>query len=611
MSRFLVVDDEPADLALLEGIIRKMGHDVLTASNASDALQIVRDQAPDVVILDILLPDENGLEVFSQMRSLRPRMPIVFVTASSSSNVAIEAMQRGALDYLTKPVHVPKARQAIERALEVVRMSNEPVRLDPPPVAVMEGDAIIGRSAAMQEVYKSIGLVASQDVNVLIRGESGTGKELVARAIYQFSKRSEAPFLAVNCAAIPEPLLESELFGHEKGAFTGADRRRVGKFEQCNKGTLFLDEIGDMPLVLQGKILRVLQDGTFQRVGGNQTIQTDVRVIAATHRDLESMVELGQFREDLLYRLNGFTITLPPLRERGEDLELLIEYFRRQANKDLGKQVQGLSPEAMEILRSYRWPGNVRELQNVIRQAVLKTNGPVIIPEFLPNHIVRRVRRENEDPRQSTDGHAAADSLEQLIESKLRSGSEQVYDEVISVVEEQLVEHVLAYTGGDKLTAIRKLGVNPMAFRSMAALKLFDLGTVPVAQVPATNKSGNSSGEDDGFPSAEKGDAPTPAGATPTERPSQSPAVQSTCDPCAIVDGERSDGERDESERGGTSSAEPPPLIRPGMTMEEIEKEAIRRALLQTQGKRTAAAQLLGISVRTLQRKLKEYDLNL
>ncbi|RMF38766.1 MAG: sigma-54-dependent Fis family transcriptional regulator, partial [Planctomycetota bacterium] len=307
MTKFLVVDDEPADLSLLQGIIERMGHEAIPATTAKQALEVVRNADPDAVILDILLPDENGLEVYNQMRSLRPKMPIIFVTASGSSNTAIEAMQLGALDYLTKPLQVSQVKHAIERAVQVVHMTKEPVAIDPPVTAHVDGDVIIGRSPAMQEVYKAIGLVASQDVTVLIRGESGTGKELVARAIYQFSKRSEGPFLAVNCAAIPEPLLESELFGHEKGAFTGADRRRIGKFEQCNRGSLFMDEIGDMPLLLQSKILRVLQDGSFQRVGGNQTIKTDVRVIAATHRDLETMVQRGEFREDLLYRLNGFT----------------------------------------------------------------------------------------------------------------------------------------------------------------------------------------------------------------------------------------------------------------------------------------------------------------
>lgn len=544
MPRFLVVDDEPADLALLQNLLEKQGYEVLTAKTAGEGLDLVRREQPDIAILDILLPDENGLEVYSQMRALDGKLPIIFATASGSSNTAIEAMQLGALDYLTKPLNVAEVKRVIERALEVRRMTSDPVTMDPPTAGPSDGDVIIGRSLAMQEVYKSIGLVASQNVTVLIRGESGTGKELVARAIYQFSKRADGPFLAVNCAAIPEPLLESELFGHEKGAFTGADKRRIGKFEQCNGGTLFLDEIGDMPLLLQSKILRVLQDQTFERVGGNQTISTDVRVVTATHRDLEEMVETGGFREDLLYRLNGYTISLPPLRERAQDIDLLVDHFRRHTSRELGKTVQGVAPAAMAILRKYRWPGNVRELQNVVRQAVLKTNGPVLLPDFLPEHIRRRVDESAEDTQQ----REGENSLERLIDERLRSGSHQVYDEVVYEVEQQLIHRALHFAGGDKLEAIKLLGINPTTFRSPAALELLEL---------------------DGKESAEKPAAP-----------------QTAPDP-------RADD-----------------LIRPGMTMEEIEREAIVRALTQTNGRRTDAAQILGLSVRTLQRKIKEFDLN-
>ena len=250
------------------------------------------------------------------------------------------------------------------------------------------GDAMIGRCGAMQVVYKAIGRVAAQNVTVLIRGESGTGKELVARALYQHSKRSKGPFLAVNCAAIPETLLESELFGHEKGAFTGADRKRIGKFEQCNGGTLFLDEIGDMSPPLQSKLLRILQEQRFERIGGNETIETDVRVIAATNRNMERMVQESQFRGDLYYRLNGYTISLPPLRDRGDDLLLLIDHFLAAASRDLDREVRGVAPEAMAVLRRYSWPGNVRELQSVIRQAVLDTTGPVLFPDALPQVVL-------------------------------------------------------------------------------------------------------------------------------------------------------------------------------------------------------------------------------
>ena len=255
----------------------------------------------------------------------------------------------------------------------------------------------------MQEVYKAIGRVAPQDVTVLILGESGTGKELVARAIYHYSKRAPGPFLAINCAAIPENLLESELFGHEKGAFTGADRKRIGKFEQASGGTLFLDEIGDMTPLTQTKILRVLQGQEFERVGGNEPIRADVRVVAATNRDLEKMVAEGTFRGDLYYRLNVYTIRLPPLRERGDDLPLLAEHFVRRFGRELGKDVRGVSPEAMELLRRYPWPGNVRELQSVVKQALLGTTGPVVLPEFLPA-AVRRGESGGRGSRRSTSG---------------------------------------------------------------------------------------------------------------------------------------------------------------------------------------------------------------
>jgi len=294
-------------------------------------------------------------------------------------------MRHGAYDYLLKPIDLQKLDRVISEALKVARLMREPaVVAEMPPAEVLAGEVIIGSCPGMQEAYKAIGRVADQTFPVLITGESGTGKELVARAIYQHGPRAKAPFLALNCAAIPENLLESELFGHEKGAFTGAERRRIGKFEQCSGGTLFLDEIGDMPPATQAKMLRVLQEQTFERVGGNETIRTDVRLIAATHRDLRVWSEEGKFRPDLYYRLGVFTIHLPPLRERGDDLPLLIRHFLRHYSRELGRDVREAAPEALERLRAHSWPGNIRELQSALKQALLRAGGNVLLPAFLP-----------------------------------------------------------------------------------------------------------------------------------------------------------------------------------------------------------------------------------
>jgi two-component system nitrogen regulation response regulator GlnG len=319
----------------------------------------------------------------------------------------------------------------------------------------------------MQQVYKSIGRVAPQDVTVLILGESGTGKELVARAIYHYSSRSQGPFLAINCAAIPETLLESELFGHEKGAFTGADRRRIGKFEQCRGGTLFLDEIGDMTALTQTKILRVLQGQEFERLGGNELIRTDVRVVTATNRNLEQMVAEGTFRGDLYYRLNVYTITLPPLRERGDDLNLLAEHFVRSFSRDLNKDVHGISPDAMDVLKSYSWPGNVRELQSVIKQSLLHATGPVLLPAFLPSGL-------SGSPPQSSGGAAIGnEDLTQYIRDQLRMGTSSLYSDVQALIDRRLLTEVLTYSAGNLSRAAKYLGISRATLRSrLAALGL-------------------------------------------------------------------------------------------------------------------------------------------
>src|SRR5438309_8923353 len=385
MAHLLLIDDDPAMVPeQVRHAFPAPAHRVEVAGTGAEGLQRIGAQPPDVILLDLRLPDQSGLDVYQQIRQIDARIPVIFVTMSKTADAAIEAMRHGAYDYLFKPLDPHQLRRVVGEALEVARRMREPaVVAEAAPDPDVEG-AIVGGCPAMREVYKAIGRVAGQDVPVLITGESGTGKELVARAVYQHGPRAKAPFLALNCAAIPENLLESELFGHEKGAFTGADRKRVGKFEQCNGGTIFLDEVGDMPLALQAKMLRLLQEQAFERVGGNETVRTDVRLIAATHHDLKADAAEGKFRPDLYYRLSVFAIHLPPLRERGDDLPLLARHYLRRFSRELQREVLEIAPEALERLCSYPWPGNIRELQSVLKQALLKASGPLLLPAFLP-----------------------------------------------------------------------------------------------------------------------------------------------------------------------------------------------------------------------------------
>jgi two-component system nitrogen regulation response regulator GlnG len=421
-----------------------------------------------------MLPETSGLDVFERIRKVDAKLPVIFVTSLSSSDTAIKAMTLGAFDYLLKPLDLARIRDLVRQAIEIRRLMSIPVELPGSSQSQQNGgangnrsDTLVGNSHQMQEVYKAIGRVAPQDVTVLIRGESGTGKELVARALYQHSLRVKGQFLAVNCAAIPDALLESELFGHEKGAFTGADQRRIGKFEQCSGGTLFLDEIGDMSPLVQSKVLRVLQSQQFERVGGNQTISTDVRVIAATNRDLEKMVEEGDFRSDLYYRLSGFTIQLAPLRDRPEDLPALLENYLAVFSKELSKEVHGFSPEALEVFLDYPWPGNVRELQNVLKQTLLRSAGHVIIPDFIPD----RVRTPQESASDLADGGAT--DLRHFIDERLAADSTDLYAESLEFMERYLVTRVLRVCDGNQSRAARMLGITRGCLRSkVRALKV-------------------------------------------------------------------------------------------------------------------------------------------
>ena len=385
MAHLLLIDDDPA---LIPRQVRQAFpsplHRVEVANSGKSGLERLRNEAPDVILLDLRLPDQPGLEVYRAIREIDARIPVIFITVTRSADAAIEAMHRGAFDYLFKPFDIRRLQSVVAKAVEVARQTRAPgTCVEEAPGRDGEG-GLIGTCTAMSEVYKAIGRVTGQNVPVLITGESGTGKELVAQAILKHGPRAQGPFLTLNCAAIPEALLESELFGHEKGAFTGADRLRIGKFEQCDGGTIFLDEIGDMPLTLQAKILRLLQDQVFERVGGNETLRTDVRLIAATHRNLKALSAEGKFRSDLYYRLSVFTVHLPPLRQRGDDLLLLVPHFVRLFNLELGREIREVATETLDRLRRYTWPGNIRELQSVLKQALLQAAGPVLLPIFLP-----------------------------------------------------------------------------------------------------------------------------------------------------------------------------------------------------------------------------------
>jgi two-component system nitrogen regulation response regulator GlnG len=467
MAHLLLIDDDPA--VIPEQVRRafpRPAHRVDVASTGAEGLERVRTAPPDIILLDLRLPDGSGLELFERIRAVDARIPVIFVTIAKTADDAIEAMKRGAFDYLFKPLDLDQLRRVAGEAVEVARLMREPaVITETPPDPGMDG-AIFGACPAMREVYKAIGRVAGQDVTVLITGESGTGKELVARAIYHHSDRSKAPFLALNCAAIPESLLESELFGHEKGAFTGADRRRIGKFEQCNGGTIFLDEVGDMPLALQAKILRLLQEQAFERVGGTETVRTDVRLIAATHRDLKSRATDDAFRPDLYYRLSVFTIHLPPLRERGDDLPALVHHYVQRFSRELGRDVCDVAPEALDRLRGYAWPGNIRELQSVLKQALLKASGAVLLPAFLPDLLgtpagASKVASQEEDL-----------SLRAFIRQRLTADASDLYAETHREVDRMFLALVLDYAQGSQRQAARLLGIARQTLR----LKLREAG---------------------------------------------------------------------------------------------------------------------------------------
>jgi two-component system nitrogen regulation response regulator GlnG len=480
MPSLLVVDDEPNVLYSLVKSLHSEDLEVLTAGTGREGLELVQRRRPDAVILDVRLSDMSGLEVFDRARQIDPRLPIILITAFATTDNAIEAMKRGAFEYLLKPIDFHQLREVVERALKLSRFRHVPAVFDEAE-AEDGSDRIVGRSAAMQEVYKAIGRVAHREVTVLITGESGTGKELVARALYHHSNRTGGPFLALNCAALPDTLLGSELFGHERGAFTGAERRRIGKFEQAHRGTLFLDEIGDMSAATQAKVLRVLHQQRFERLGGNETIQTDVRLIAATNKDLAREVAQGRFRSDLFYRLSTFNIRLPPLRERKDDLPLLIDHFVRVYSRSLRRNIRSVAAEVLHCLHEHDWPGNVRELQNVLRYAIIQTPGEVVTLDCLPENV--------RAPAPTLAAPAAAPEyptvdVGQRTTQLLRAGESDIYRRVCLDVDRVVIETVLRHARGNQLQASELLGISRTTLRA----KLRALGmTVQKALMPEAN----------------------------------------------------------------------------------------------------------------------------
>jgi nitrogen regulation protein NR(I) len=465
-TKILLIEDDPGITDTLQRVLSGEGLQVAIEKRGDAGLARAAAEAFHVVITDLKVPGINGLEIVRQLHTTQPRLPIILVTAFGTTETAIEAMQFGAYDYLLKPFNIPQMIDLINKAADSNRRMSEPVALGEPS---QNRDALVGQSSAMQAIYKEIGRVASKPVSVLIRGETGTGKELIARAIYQHSDRANAPFIAINCAAIPETLLESELFGHERGAFTGADVRRIGRFEQADRGTIFLDEIGDMTPGTQVKLLRVLQNKMIQRIGGKETISVDVRVITATHRDLEAAIREKQFREDLYYRLNVVVITLPPLRDRREDIPDLVRYFLGKLGPELGSASPSIHPEAVDFLQAQSWPGNVRELENVIRKALLAAQGYTI--NF--DHVRTALNKT------SGAGYSAVHSFNEYIDEVLAAARREelsdAHARVMETAERELFVRAIQQAQGNQAKAARWLGVTRVTMRA----KLIQFGLHP------------------------------------------------------------------------------------------------------------------------------------
>jgi two-component system nitrogen regulation response regulator GlnG len=458
VGRILVADDEESIRWVLATALSGEGHTVEQVDGGEAALRRLTEDHYDLALVDIKMPDLDGLSLLSRAREQGVNTPIVIITAQNTMANAIEAMKRGAYDYITKPFDIEEVHLLVQRALEMRRQAADLTRLERETRRRFElGVEIIGKTPAMQEIFKTIGRVAHTDATVLIQGESGTGKELIARAIHSHSTRWSGPFIALNCSAVPRDLLESELFGHERGAFTGATEQRPGVFEVANGGTLFLDEIGDMPLELQAKLLRVLQEKELTRIGGREVIKVDVRIVAATNQDLERSVKQGRFREDLYFRLKVVPILVPPLHQRRGDIPELVAYFIEKINREMGTTITGVSSEACAVLNSHNWPGNVRELENTLVRAAVLAPGPTLMPRDLALAT-----------RETTVTIHDELSLEEVVRLKLKDYFRQtqdvdptdLYQLIIERVERPLIELTLERTNGNQLRAAAILGIN-------------------------------------------------------------------------------------------------------------------------------------------------------
>jgi nitrogen regulation protein NR(I) len=461
MQTILIVDDDKSIRYSLKRMLEG-NFSILTAQNGEEALNQAKKNLPDLVIMDIKMPGRNGIDILREIKTIDPKSLVIMMTAYGTTETAIEAMKYGAFDYILKPFPIPQMRDLVEKAISLRKMMKEEVNYSTTEGSEADGEQIIGSSSKMQEIYKMVGQVAPSDITVLLRGESGTGKELLARAIYHHSLRSNQPLLPVNCAAIPDTLLESELFGHEKGAFTGASSRRIGKLEQCQGGTIFLDEIGDMSLSTQAKLLRIIQERTFERLGGMDTIKVDVRIIVATNKDLEEAISNGRFREDLYYRLNVVSMNIPPLRERKEDIPELVSYFIRKFNRELKKGIVGITPTAMKKITSYGWPGNVRQLENVLKRGMVLCQGEWI----LEDHLLLEKGWGRRETEEVLSKRPVEDLLDVLFEELSKGSVASQNLDMISILERGLILRALQKTKGNQVQAAQLLGINRSTLRS-------------------------------------------------------------------------------------------------------------------------------------------------